>query len=65
MQVQHLFEEKNITEKHLEAINTAYEMRITEMRCVIVELQNRLKSQQSKAIMEESEHEDGSGKFKI
>lgn len=61
LQIEHLFEEKQITQKHLEAINQAYEMRITEMRCVIVELKNRLKNQQSCAIMEESEHE-GSGK---
>lgn len=59
-QIRKLFEEKDNTQKHLEAISQAHENRITEMHCVIVELNKKLKVQQETAIMEETEPE-GSG----
>lgn len=62
MQIRELFDEKDNTQRHLEAISQAHESRITEMHCVIVELNKKLKVQQDTAIMEETEPE-GSGEF--
>jgi chromosome segregation ATPase len=62
MQIRELFGEKDNTQRHLEAISQAHESRITEMHCVIVELNKKLKVQQDTAIIEETEPE-GSGKF--
>lgn len=59
-QIRKLFDEKDNTQKHLEAISQAHENRITEMHCIIVELNKKLKIQQDTAIMEETEPE-GSG----
>lgn len=61
MQIRELFHEKDNTQRHLEAISQAHESRITEMHCVIVELNKKLKVQQDTAIIEETEPE-GSGK---
>lgn len=62
MQIRELFDEKDNTQRHLEAISQAHESRITEMHCVIVELNKKLKVQQDTAIIEETEPE-GSGKL--
>lgn len=59
-QMRILFEEKDSTQKHLEAISQAHENRITEMHCIIVELNKKLKVQHETAILEETEPE-GSG----
>lgn len=64
MQIRELFDEKDNTQRHLEAISQAHESRITEMHCVIVELNKKLKVQQDTAIIEETEPE-GSGKFTL
>lgn len=64
MQIRELFHDKDNTQRHLEAISQAHESRITEMHCVIVELNKKLKLQQDTAIMEETEPE-GSGEFQI
>lgn len=61
LQIRKLFDEKDSTQKHLEAISQQHENRITEMHCIIVELNKKLKIQQDTAIMEETEPE-GSGK---
>lgn len=61
LQIRQLFDEKDNTQKHLEAISQAHESRITEMHCVIVELNKKIKVQQETAIIEETEPE-GSGK---
>lgn len=53
-------EEKERSQRRLEAIASAHESRITEMHCVIVELSKKLKNQQENAIIEEQEP-DGSG----
>lgn len=53
-------EEKERSQRRLEAIASSHESRITEMHCVIVELSKKLKNQQDSAIMEEQEP-DGSG----
>lgn len=53
-------EEKERAQRRLESIGSAHESRITEMHCVIVELNKKLKSRQDNAIMEENEPE-GSG----
>lgn len=63
MQIRELFDEKDNTQRHLEAISQAHESRITEMHCVIVELNKKLKVQQDTAIMEETEPE-GSGNYR-
>lgn len=55
-------EEKERSQRRLEAIASAHESRITEMHCVIVELSKKLKNQQDSAIIEEHEP-DGSGKI--
>jgi chromosome segregation ATPase len=60
MQIRELFDEKDNTQRHLEAISQSHESRITEMHCVIVELNKKLKVQQDTAIIEETEPE-GSG----
>lgn len=62
MQIRELFHDKDSTQRHLEAISQAHESRITEMHCVIVELNKKLKLQQDTAIMEETEPE-GSGEL--
>lgn len=64
MQIRELFDEKDNTQRHLEAISQAHESRITEMHCVIVELNKKLKVQQDTAIIEETEPE-GSGEIRI
>lgn len=53
-------EEKERAQRRLESIGSANESRITEMHCVIVELNKKLKSRQDNAILEENEPE-GSG----
>lgn len=63
MRIRQLFAEKDNTTRHLEAISQSHESRITEMHCVIVELNKKLKLQQDTAIIEETEPE-GSGKLK-
>lgn len=62
MQIRELFDDKDSTQRHLEAISQAHESRITEMHCVIVELNKKLKVQQDTAIIEETEPE-GSGEL--
>lgn len=57
-------EEKERAQRRLESIGGAHEARITEMHCIIVELNRKLKNQQNNAIMEEHEPE-GSGKIAI
>lgn len=54
-------EEKERAQRRLESIGSAHESRLTEMHCVIVELNKKLKLRQDNAIMEENEAE-GSGK---
>lgn len=54
-------EEKERAQRRLESIGAAHEARITEMHCIIVELNRKLKARQDHAIMEEHEPE-GSGK---
>ncbi|KAL7034611.1 hypothetical protein ACKWTF_008029 [Chironomus riparius] len=56
-QIRKLFDEKDSTQKHLEAISQAHENRITEMHCIIVELNKKLKIQHDTAIIEETEPE--------
>lgn len=53
-------EEKERSQRRLESIGSAHESRITEMHCIIVELNKKLKSRQDNAIIEEHEP-DGSG----
>lgn len=53
-------EEKERSQRRLEAIGSTHESRITEMHCVIVELSRKLKAKQESAIIEEHEP-DGSG----
>lgn len=55
-------EEKERAQRRLESIGSAHESRLTEMHCVIVELNKKLKLRQDNAIMEENEVE-GSGKI--
>lgn len=57
-------EEKERAQRRLESIGSAHESRLTEMHCVIVELNKKLKLRQDNAIMEENEAE-GSGKTRI
>lgn len=57
-QLKQALEESVRSQHRLEAIGAAHESRITEMHCVIVELNKKLKAQQESAIMEEPE---GSG----
>lgn len=64
MQIHELFHDKDSTQRHLEAISQAHESRITEMHCVIVELNKKLKLQLDTAIMEETEPE-GSGELLV
>jgi hypothetical protein len=59
-QIKQLFDEKDNTQKHIEAISQSHESRITEMHCVIVELNRKIKMQHDTAIIEETEPE-GSG----
>lgn len=56
-------EERERAQRRLESIGSAHESRLTEMHCVIVELNKKLKLRQDNAIMEENEAE-GSGKEK-
>lgn len=60
IQVKELYDDKNCTQRHLEAITNSYDSRITEMHSVIIELNKKLKVQQDKAIIEENE---GSGEL--
>ena len=55
-------EERERAQRRLESIGSAHESRITEMHCVIVELNKKLKNRQENAIIEEHEPE-GSGKY--
>lgn len=57
-QLHEALEERERAHRRLEAVGAAHESRITEMHCVIVELNKKLKAQQDNAIIEESE---GSG----
>lgn len=57
-QLREALEESVRSQRRLESIGAAHESRITEMHCVIVELNKKLKLQQESAIMEEPE---GSG----
>lgn len=59
-QLKDAFEEKERSQRRLEAVSASNESRLTEMHCVIVELNKKLKAQQDHAIMEEQEP-DGSG----
>ncbi|XP_055322849.1 colorectal mutant cancer protein [Sitodiplosis mosellana] len=52
-------DDKERTQRRLESIGAAHESRITEMHCVIVELNKKLKFQQENAILEDQEP-DGS-----
>lgn len=52
-------DDKDRTQRRLESIGSAHESRITEMHCVIVELNKKLKFQQDNAILEDQEP-DGS-----
>lgn len=52
-------DDKERTHRRLESIGSAHESRITEMHCVIVELNKKLKFQQENAILEDQEP-DGS-----
>lgn len=52
-------DEKERTQRRLESIGAAHESRITEMHCVIVELNKKIKFQQENAILEDQEP-DGS-----
>lgn len=54
-------DEKERAQRRLESIGAAHEARTTEMHCIIVELNRKLKSRHENAIMEEHEP-DGSGK---
>lgn len=56
-------EERERSQRRLESIGATHESRITEMHCIIVELNRKLKTQQDHAIMEEHEPE-GSGECK-
>lgn len=62
IQLREYFDDKDNTQRHLEAISQQHESRITEMHCVIVELNKKLKQQQDTAIIEETEPE-GSGEY--
>lgn len=53
-------EEKESSNRRLEAIGAAHESRITEMHCVIVELRKKLNAKQESAIVEENETEGSS-----
>lgn len=53
-------DEKERSQRRLESVGAANESRITEMHCIIVELNKKLKSKNENAIMEEHEP-DGSG----
>lgn len=57
-------EEKERAQRRLESIGSAHESRLTEMHCVIVELNKKLKLRQDNAIMEENEAE-GSGNTRV
>lgn len=56
-------EERERSQRRLESIGATHESRITEMHCIIVELNRKLKTRQDNAIMEEHEPE-GSGECK-
>lgn len=60
LQLHEALEEKERSQRRLDALGAAHESRITEMHCVIVELNKKLKAQQDNAIIEEPE---GSGEF--
>lgn len=50
-------DEKERTQRRLESVGTVHESRITEMHCVIAELNKKLKFQQENAILEDQEPE--------
>lgn len=52
-------DEKDRVQRRLESVGAVHESRITEMHCVIVELNKKLKFQQDNAIIEDQEP-DGS-----
>lgn len=52
-------DDKERTQRRLDSIGAAHESRITEMHCVIVELNKKLKFKQENAIIEDQEP-DGS-----
>lgn len=52
-------DDKERSQRRLDSIGAAHESRITEMHCVIVELNKKLKFQQDNAILEDQEP-DGS-----
>lgn len=49
--------DKERTQRRFESIEAVYESRITEMHCVIVELNKKLKYQQENSILEDQEPE--------
>lgn len=57
-------DDKDRTQRRLESIGAAHESRITELHCVVVELNKKLKFQQENAILEDQEP-DGSRSGKI
>lgn len=57
-------DEKERSQRRLESVGSANESRITEMHCIIVELNKKLKSKNENAIIEEHEP-DGSGWLRI
>jgi hypothetical protein len=63
-QLKEAYDERERGQRRLESIGAAHESRLTEMHCVIVELNRKLKMQQENAIMEEHEP-DGSGEFGV
>lgn len=52
-------DDKERAQRRLESIGAAHESRITEMHCVIVELNKKLKYQQENAIIEDQEPDSG------
>lgn len=57
-------DEKERSQRRLDSVGSANESRITEMHCIIVELNKKLKSKNENAIIEEHEP-DGSGSFNV
>lgn len=57
-------DEKERIQRRLESIGSSHESRMTEMHCVIVELNKKLKYQQENAILEDQEPDGSrSGKY--
>lgn len=57
-------DEKERSQRRLDSVGAANESRITEMHCIIVELNKKLKSKNENAIIEEHEP-DGSGWLRV